>query len=179
MNLAEMLIECSINIDEQDNLTTETIAKLKTGLNYAYQKIAREKFMLDTKEEVVLDANKEFSLSSLTKEFLQIIGVFDENCLLNSILSNGKIKVPSKQEGDSVTVVYYYLPDKLVDNEDIPEFPEGAVDPKIMCFYASYYYFSIDDDPKMDIWLSMFNDGFRGIRQNRGEIEQVITIYSI
>jgi len=189
LTLDEMFIETATYVDETiektDGVYTgESLAivnKFKSAINRAYIKIAKFRFKLDHSEDVVLDANKQFSLSSLSKTFYEIIKIEneDEAPVRRAFVPGNKVECPDYNEGDTLTVYYYYIPAKLQNLDDTPEFPAGAVDHKVLCYYAAFEYLHMEgmyDRTKAeqaDKWLAFWNDGYNEIKQNRGEIEQV------
>lgn len=191
MTLDEMIQECASYTDNSEDIGVApysgdalTMAnKYVSAINYAYKKIAKERFRLDYSEGIVLDANLEFSLSSLTKTFYKMVSVenSDEKEISWGLRPGNKVRCPNETAADTVTVFYYYIPADLVITTltGTMLFPGEAVDPKIPCYYAAYLYFKIDDDERSEIWLPLWNDGYDSIRQNRGETEVTEDVYGV
>jgi hypothetical protein len=180
MTLDEMFIECvrqaNVTIAKTGSAYLGTsltaVNKFKSGINYAYLKICREKWMPRYHEDVTLDADLQFDVEDLGKTFNGIINILDsdENDIDYIEKDDSIIRCPKESAGDIVTPYYFYLPNELADLTDVPVFPVRAVDHKILCYMGTYYYFSIDEDTKADIWLNLFNDGFANIRQAVGGV---------
>lgn len=165
MTLDEMYIETASYIDETLSKTNGVytgeslviVNKLKSAINYAYKKICREKYKLEYFETLSKD-------SPFTKNFYRLI----------SIVATGTDEpIDYEIKGDNiyydydcqVDVRYYYVPDELINLTDVPLLPETAVDHKLLCFYAAFHYFNIEEDGKAKAWLNIWNDGFNSIKQ--------------
>lgn len=181
MTLDDML---DIILDQTDNDSSdkaEYLARFKSAINYAKNKIAREKYAPDHSETVSL-TNEVFDTSSLTKTFLRIKKITDADGyeLAWERLSSTQIKVPSQ---DSAVVLYEYLPADLSALTDVLDFPVSVVDPLILCYFATYQYFVTeggnDDLDKSGFWLNLWNDGFNSIKPGIGEIVKIKDVYGV
>lgn len=164
MTLDDMYIETAMYVDETITKTDGEYAgnsliivnKFKSALNYAYKKICREKFPLEFTETV-------FSGDNLTKTLVKVKYVKAEDIEIPYSIEAGSINFDYDGQ---VEILYEYMPDNLANLTDVPELPEEKVDHKILCYWAAFNYFNIDDDDRANKWLSMWNDGFDSI--NRG-----------
>lgn len=170
MTLDEILIETATYIDEDLIKSNDVyvgeglklVNKLKSAINYAYKKICREKYKLDYFETLSKD-------SPLTKKFYQLIKL---------VITGTDLPIDYEVKGDNiyynydgqVDITYYYIPDELVNLQDVPKLPESAVDHKILCFYAAFHYLSMEQDERAAVWLNLWNDGFENINQARAPI---------
>lgn len=193
LTLDEMYVETAIYVDEEISKSggvytgdSATITnKFKTAINYMYLKIARERYKLIYKEDIVLDANKQFNISSLTKTLFKIVTVQDssETDIAYKIIPSEKVECPYQNASDTVTVYYYYKPAELTGLTDSMDFPEGAVENKILCFYAAYFYLSQETDSssqlKANNYLALFNDAVDRIDENRGEDSVIEDSYTL
>lgn len=191
MTLDELIKQCSYDTDETqitspytgDDLTIVT--KYVAGINYAYQKICRERFRLYTSDTVTLDANQSFDISMLMNPCIEIVAV--ETAPNYEIpwkrRFGNSVYVPGMSENDSVIVSYAYVPPRLtLDSlDDSPLLPEHKVDHRILCYYADFEYLKIEVDAvsrnRADTWLALFNDGFDRIVSNFGEVRQIQAYY--
>lgn len=159
--------------------------KFKSALNYAKNKIAREKYAPSTSETVVLDSNLQFSITSLSKSFRFVKAIKNANgySIFWEKSVGGKIKCPNENAGDTVTVEYSYMPYDLASLFDVLDLPEYVVDPKILCYYAAYMYFVTEgnnrDLDKSQFWLGLWNDGLESINDYIGESLTITDVYSI
>jgi len=188
LTLDEMYHEIASYVDEEiaaagpytgDELIL--VNKFKSAINYAYiNKIAKEKYRLEYKDTVTLDNDQQFALSALTKTFYEIRKIEDinESKITNWEFSpDEKVYFPYNASGETFTVYYYCLPDELTGTGDTPIFPAAAVDHKILCFFAAFQYWNIEDDEdsisKANKWLALWNDGYNNIKQNRGQKRKI------
>jgi hypothetical protein len=160
---------------------SEYYSRFKSAINYAKNKIAKERYAPDYSETVALTDSK-FNTSSLSKSLVRIKSITDANGydLSWERLSSTQIRVPNQT---SVTVLYSYVPADLGAAADVLDFPLNVVDPLVLCYFASYQYFLAeggnDDLVKSGFWISLWNDGFNSIQNNIGETEKVKAVYYI
>lgn len=174
MTLEEMYNETAMYIGEvlqkEGNLyigESITLTNIfKSAINYVYKKICREKYNLETTENIT-------SGQALTKKLYKVKSVNIEGEAIPYILGNNTIEF----DYDSADVNYFYIPSNLTNLTDIPELPEELVDHKILCYYAAFQYFNIEDDERAVKWLSMWEDGFKSIDGNRVYQTQVELVY--
>jgi hypothetical protein len=139
----------------------------KSAINFAYKKIAREKYNLEFEDSVS-------SGDVLTKKFYKVKKVSVDNSPIDYQIENNAIEF---DYDGYVDVLYYYIPNDLTNLTDVPELPDEAVDHKILCYYAAFQYFNIEDDDRAVKWLNMWEDGFNTINNNRVFQTQVKTVY--
>jgi len=147
--------------------------KFKSAVNTAYLKIAKEVYRMEYKEDVVLDSNSQFAISSLTKTFYQAKKIENTNeyPVDWEFVPEEKIECINESSGNTVTVFYYYLPAELTDT-DTPVFPAGVLDHKVLCYFAAFAYWNMEVDDsapaKAAKWLALWNDGYLNIKPARG-----------
>lgn len=153
-----------------------TIAKkFKNAINFAYRKIAREKYWFTHSETMTLDADLNFLSTGLTYKLLKITRIenSDEDEVFWTQGVGSKIKCSYNEEGDVVTVFYRYIPADLTALTDEPAFPEGKVDHRTLCYYADFEFLTTETDAasrnRAQTWLALFNGGFKDIDQGIGE----------
>lgn len=161
----------------------KTVNKFKTGINKAIEDIAKYRFKLDYKENITLDSNKQFSLSSLTKSFYKLIKVVENDTNTENyktkieayLIPDNKIECPTKNAGDIVTVYYYYI-QTLSNLTDVFPFTT-QVDWRIPCYMGAYSYLALENDvvslDRANIYLGLYNDAYNNINQNRVEMGRV------
>lgn len=175
MNLEEMYKRTAKYVDEnigEPPYTGELIDRFKSSINYAYQKICKEKLFPETSEDVTLDNNLQFDVSALSNAFNGIIDVKDSNgceVTYENVRGNTKIRCPHRSQGDVVTVVYRYVPAQLEELTDEPAFSEAEVDHLLLCYYAAYDYFVIEEErERAEDWLGRWAEGYSAISQSSG-----------
>ena len=155
----------------------ELIDRFKTAINHAYQKICREKWFPETSEDVTLDSNLQFDTSSLTNTYNGLIEIKDSNgyeVTWEKVRGGSKIGCPYGSSGDTMTVAYRYIPAKMSELTDKPVFSEEEVDHLLMCYYAAYDYFVIEEEEeRAENWFGRWAEGFAAITQANGEPQEV------
>lgn len=163
--LDDMLIEtaryCDVEISKSNGAyagDSLVIANsLTSALNYAYRKIVLEKIPLDFKELVT-------DTSYLTKTFYKAISLTNlDGEDIDYTIETNQVKY---NYDDEVYLLYYYMPNELVNLTDITELPPN-VDLRIMCYYAAYFYLSNDSDERSNIYLDLWQDGFSNLHPNK------------
>jgi hypothetical protein len=184
MTLKEMYIEVARRVEEdiviKDNQkisdsTQAILDKFLISINYAYRKIALDKRLFLTKETVALENNR-VNTDYLNEEFCEILKVTDsEGNNLKYFMEDGDNEILVEGTGlTDVTVYYYYLPRRLEEMTDEPQFP-ADVDDMILCFFAAYDYLAQegDEETKAQNQLILYNDKYDGIRRRRGRTKYV------
>lgn len=181
MTLDQMIDLILVNTDNDSSDKAEYSPRFIAALNYAKGKIARERYSPDFSETITL-TDEIFLTSDLTKQLLRIKKITESNgCELGwERLSSTQIKVPGQT---SVTILYNYLPEDLVNPTDVLDMPISVIDPQILCFYAIYQYFLIEggnnDLAISGYWLGLWNDGFNSINSNIGEVRKIKSVYGV
>lgn len=183
--LDDMLIETAGYCDEtiskvNGSYTSDSLVivdKLVSPLNYALNKIVKEKIKLEYIETITLDADRKFDLSTLTKNMLQILSVQDSEdpeCEFNYMVNADSLYVPSGLSGDSYKLKYNYLPAELstANLTGVPELPT-AVDIRIPCYYAAYFFLANGSDERANIFLDLWNDGFTSIKPSKKILKKI------
>ena len=173
MTLKELIQECLYRIDEEiqdfKNLTDKEqviVNKLKTGINYMYKKLAREKKIFLTSQKVKLD-NNIFNTEYLINTFVQIKRIVGSNGeqLQYKDIGDGEVEVQTRDT--QVTVYYYYQPEALSSMSDETEFPP-RIDDMILVYYASSDYLNMEGENeemvKAQLQLNLFNDAYENIK---------------
>jgi hypothetical protein len=142
------------------------VRRLLSGINYAINKVCREKIGILHIEEVTLDDTGAFNLSALTYRCLRVRSIGSGLNFLSDAAEN--ITVPGQVAG-AQTIVYEYLPAELTvaDLDNPLPTDERYVDPRTLCQYANYQFLSEEgteyDSARAQVWLGLFNDSFENI----------------
>lgn len=183
MTLKEMYIEIARRVEEdiviKDNQkindsTQAILDKFLISINYAYRKIALDKRLFLTKETVTLENNR-VNTDYLNEEFCELLKVTDsEGNNLKYYIEDGDNEILVDTSETEVIVYYYYLPRRLEEMADEPQFP-ADVDDMILCFFAAYDYLAQegDEEAKAQNQLILYNDKYDGIRRRRGRTKYV------
>lgn len=139
----------------------------KSAINFAYKKIVREKYPLEYEDTVS-------SGDPLTKKFYKLKKVSVDNLPIDFTIENNAIEF---DYDGPVDVLYNYIPNELSSLTDVPELPDEAVDHRLLCYYAAFQYFNIEDDDRAVKWLNMWEDGFSSIRADKVRQTVVKRIY--
>lgn len=183
MTLKEMFLEISRRVEEdieiKDNAkipdsVQKVLDKFLISINYIYRKIAGDKRLFLTKENVTVENNR-INTDYLQEEYFELLKVLDSNG--NEIINythDGDNEIEIIGNYDTVTVYYYYLPKRLESLSDEPKFPSD-VDDMILCFFSAYDYLSQegDEEVKAQNQLTLFNDKYDSIRKRRARTKYV------
>lgn len=181
--LDDMLIEtanyCDVDIVKTGGAYTGDslviVRKLTSALNYALNKIYRDKLSLEYAESITLDANLEHTLTGLTKNLLRVKGVTDAyHQDYYTEVNADKLYMPLGIEGGTYTLAYAYMPLELTLDTltGITELP-ATVDMRIPCYYAAYFYLANDSDDRAATYMDLFNDGFNSINARKAVQKRV------
>ena len=180
MTLEEMYKQIADYTDENIGdppYDSDIVDKFKAAINYAYQKICKEKWFPETSESVELDNDLQFDTAALSKTYNGIIVVKNSNgreITWERVRGGTKVKCPYEKSGATVTVVYRYIPDKMTELADEPVFSDAEADHLLMCYYAAYDYFIIEEEPeRAEQWYARWAEGFAAITQSKSEPAEV------
>lgn len=169
MSTAQMVdedIDLVTNIDDDTKLILD---KFLGSYNHAYQKVAKDKLLFLTKEEVEVE-NKKINTEYLMNKLCLILRIEDDEGNRVDYSEDGNSEVLVDTEKTSVTIYYYYIPKKLVDLDDSTKFPPD-VDERILCYFAAYEYLNMEggseERVKAQDNLLAFNDAVDNIRKRR------------
>lgn len=156
-----------------DNL--KKVNLMKSGINYAYGKLCREKVKPYTNEIIVLDSNKDFDVTTLTKELNEINMITSESGLQLDFffVNDTDIRVDTSSPNANVIVYYYYIAPELTNSTDKVVHANGSYDNKGLCYYGAYHYLTVGTDSSNTVWLNLYNDWFDNIRPYKGVSRQV------
>lgn len=168
---------------EYQGKALQIVTRFISGLNYAKNKIAKERFTPIFTENVVLDSNSIIQLSTLSKTFFKIVSMSANGSIVSWERKDWSIYCPNNSTGDTVTIEYGYIPSDLVNLNDVLDFPDGVIDPEILCYFAAYRHHLIEgsdkDNNKASYYLSLWNDGFESIRSTLGKPKRVKCVYDM
>lgn len=183
MNVYELgtktLTLCKLEMSDRE----ENAAKFLSSFNYAYERVMREKWRPWTTEAVTLDADKCFTVSSLSKRCVSVKKItnlpdFSEDAGYGYAAQynffekdgDGTLFVYGAGANATVYVQYQYVPARLIDMgtydpetfvataTNTPQFDEAYHD--VLCYWAAYEYFEGRGANYIQKALEM-KDGFR------------------
>jgi len=180
MTVLQMLNETATYTDTTNELGTTTpytgaaltlANKFVSGLNYAKNKICRERYAPDYRQSVTLDSDLRFQPADLTYTLLYVYKVLnsDGDEITCKQFDYNNYECPYEESGATVTVYYKYLPSDFSSSSltTEPSFAEKHVDHKLLCYYAAYQYLLLEGDTislgKSSYWLNLWNDGFNTV----------------
>ncbi len=145
MTLLEIIQRSVINLGE--DIDDDTINEYKAGfgitahINNAYMQVCEKDYRPFCINGVLLDSDGCFNPSVLPKTIVLIEAIFGENSagvspvFSHYSLPSGLVKVVGHQD-EMVDVVYKYVPESLVNDLDVPVFPDRFHD--CLADYAAY-----------------------------------------
>lgn len=141
-----------------------------SGINYAINKVCRERLGVLYTEDVVLDENGQFPVSSLANTCIKIREIiFDSTISLPFQISIAEICSVENYDGATVSVTYEAIPPELLITDLDVQLPVDPryVDMRVICQYANYQFLSEEgtsyDSARAETWLGLFNNSFAEI----------------
>ena len=142
----------------------------RDAINEAYMAVSREYAMPDTREQITVEENGRIDLLSLDPVVCSVQDVLNADETANipyNFRTKYELELAGVSEGDTVTVVYHYLPDKLEKLKDEPIFTDGVVDPMVYISLAVARMWQ--SEKKFDYanqWLQQYFSLLRGIKSS-------------
>ena len=134
----------------------------RDAINEAYYRVARECAMPDMYVGVTVDDEKHIDLFDVSPGVYGVKDVLNElrtAALRYNFVTKYVIEVPDAKVGDTVTLYYHYVPDKLEELDDSPIFPESLVDPMLYISLAvARIWMSEKKFDFADRWLAQYHD---------------------
>jgi hypothetical protein len=147
----------------------EYATRFLSGINYAINKVCRERLGVVYSQDVVLDDKGRFNISVLTNACLKVIGVsLGGDPYIYSVNVDEVVTVDGVR-GETVKVTYEAIPPDLTMSDLDKPLPidQRYVDPRVLCQYANYQFLSEEgteyDSARAQVWLGLFNDSFGSI----------------
>ena len=140
----------------------------KDAINEAYMAVSREYAMPDTREKVKVDVDGRIDLLSVDPVVCTVQDVLaaDESASIPyKFHTKYEIEVEGVTRGDTVILVYHYLPEKLEKLNDEPIFTDGIVDPMVYISLAVARMWK--SEKKFDYsnqWMQEYYSLLRGIK---------------
>ena len=154
-----------IKADTEDDDFSVVEARLTSALNEAKNIIA-QRIRLVTSENVTLDANSCFDVSTLTKAFWGLVTVKANDSLVGTSEQNGLIWCNASPL-EVVTVEYEYIPADMSGTTAVYPFSE-SVSWRLLCYYAAARYYEIKGTTtslgKYRFWMNEWNDGLNALK---------------
>lgn len=147
----------------------EYINRFLSGINYAINKVCREKVGPTFIETVTLDERGQFIVSALSMPFIRVRSIYIGVTPIRTYsVTDDVVEVPGFPQY-TATVKYEYMPTELtvVDLDTPISLDPVYVDGRIICQYANYQFLSEEgteyDSSRAQVWLGLFNDSFANI----------------
>lgn len=140
----------------------------KDAINEAYMAVSREYAMPDTREKVKVDADGRIDLLSVDPVVctVQDVLAYDESASIPyKFRTKYELEIEGAVRGDTVILVYHYLPEKLEKLNDEPIFTDGVVDPMVYISLAVARMWK--SEKKFDYsnqWMQEYYSLLRGIK---------------
>lgn len=106
----------------------------RDAINEAYFEVSRMRMLPDTYAETVVPADRQIDLSyayPLPYMLKNVLSADRSAAIAFQFVTRMAIEITGAQAGDTVTLYYYYMPDRLEYESDEPIFPESVVDPMV------------------------------------------------
>ena len=149
--------------DDDDFSIVET--RLISAINEAKNTIA-QRTRLTTSENVTLDANSCFDVSTLTKPFWGLVSVKCSDGNVYTSEQNGLIWCNASPL-ETVAVEYEYIPADMTAATDEYPFP-ASVSWRLLCYYAAARYYEIKGTSTslniMRYWQNEFETGVNALK---------------
>lgn len=153
MNLKEMTEKCVMLLDmdgvlsgDKVNFTIEQTAlynRLVAGINAAYLIIARDLWRPIQCENGFTDSQGRISVSSLQSKFMSLLRAERDGKKVMAKAYKDYIHVCG-MPGTFIKLYYYYLPEALTEDTDVPVLSESAVDPMAYIYYTVSMYYTVE-----------------------------------
>ena len=165
--LQTMITEAAdyIKADTDDDDFSAVETRLTSAINEAKNTIA-QRTRLTTSENVTLDANSCFNVSTLTKPFWGLVSVKCSDGNVYTSEQNGLMWCNASPL-ETVAVEYEYIPADMTAATDAYPFPV-SVSWRLLCYYAAARYYEIKGTStslnKMRYWQNEFETGVNALK---------------
>lgn len=142
----------------------------RDAINEAYMAVSREYAMPDTREKIRVGTGGTIDLLSVEPVVCTVQDVLDEGEHVNipyNFRTKYELELENVAAGNTVTIVYHYLPEKLQRLKDEPIFTDGTVDPMVYISLAVARMWQ--SEKKFDYanqWLQQYYSLLRGIKSS-------------
>lgn len=161
--------------DDEGNLVYEDDAEhylkvFKDAINEAYFRVAREFAMPDIYVNLALDEERRVDLCDVEPGVYGIKDVLNEHRTMNlryNFVTKYVLEIPDANPGETITLYYHYVPDRLEELTDSPIFPESLVDPMVYISLAVARIWM--SEKKFDFaerWLAQYHDYLSRIKSS-------------
>ena len=142
----------------------------RDAINEAYFRVARECAMPDVYVKAVLDDERQINLEELSPQLYGLKDVLNENKTANyryNFVTKYVLEVPDANPGETLTIYYHYVPERLEELTDSPIFPESLVDPMVyICLAVARIWMSEKKFDFADRWLAQYHDYLSRIKSS-------------
>ena len=182
LTLSDMYTKCARFVDESlgastDATYTTKTNKMKDGINYAYLRVAKERWKpLYIDSSITLSTDLRFSTTALSETLNEIKKIEDENGYLVDYkrYDDTNYSCTSQSTADTLAVHYHYIPSELSSSTEVTVFPSNAIDETGLCYYGAYMYLFIDEEfSKAERWRVMYEEWWKNLVHNKGDEETI------
>ncbi len=166
MTFGEMVSRVKELLDKDDN-SVAFVNQIKHALNVGYLTVARDKWR-PVHSEVKSVSDMCVAISTLSKRYVSLKSVRTVNGIHVSA-RGGKDYIHLVSPYSSVAVEYYYLPDDMSADSDIPVIPEAQVDPYAYIYFAVAQYLNTRHmHAEAAVWENKYKNITDNIHETRG-----------
>lgn len=165
MTFGEMT-DAALALIEKTRSDVEATELVRRGINNAYATVARDKYRL-LACEVMHPHKGKIRTADFSQSFVSLYAAFDG--FGNKILARQvKDYIVVPEYIGKVSVRYYYLPAKLVFDNDEPIIATAHVDPYAYVYFAVSLYYSVKrQNAEAAVWDTRFRNIVDNIREVR------------
>lgn len=142
----------------------------KDAINEAYMAVSREFAAPDTYQQAKVGSDLTVDLSGMEPAVYAIKDVLNANrtaAVSYTFETKYVLKVSGVNAGDTITLYYHYIPDRLEDLNDEPIFTEAVVDPMVyICLAVARIWMSEKKFDYANQWLSQYYTMLKSIRSS-------------
>lgn len=141
----------------------------RDGINEAYREASRLQAMPDIYTEVEADDDHQIDLSAISPAVYGVKQVLNENrtAAVNYTFVTKYILDVECNPGDTLQILYHYIPDNLEFLDDSPVFTEAQVDPMIyICMAVARMWYSEKKFDYGNQWMSQYYSYLKSVRSS-------------
>lgn len=141
----------------------------RDGINEAYREVSRLQAMPDRITEVEVDDDQQVNLASIFPGVYGIKQLLNENRTagIDYTFNTKYVLDVNANPGDTLLLLYHYIPADLEDLSDEPVFTDAQVDPMLyVCMAVARMWYS---EKKFDFgnqWMSQYYNYLRNVRSS-------------
>ena len=141
----------------------------RDGINEAYREVSRLQAMPDIYADVTVDENQQVDLSSATPAVYGVKQLLNatRTAAVDYTFSTKYVLDVKAGVGDTLSMLYHYIPDDLEKLSDTPVFTEAQVDPMLyVCMAVARMWYSEKKFDYGNQWMSQYYSYLRNVRSS-------------